>query len=262
MVDGPLHVLDRQERRIWKSTSKRTAHERDFHAVDMGSENDRMVIEKKLAECEGKWALVLKTALQEHVLPKDESIGDLLAFVSFMAVRVPRIRSQASDFVDRASKSQLRATFATNVGRDHFRSVIKEQITSLPLTEQRNIRQLLDDDPNLDKFAEFVQNEEYTVSYGQTWDVRTMSKMTITLLPILGQRNWAVSLLADDAPVLLLSLLYAHSNCEYGDVGVTGDLPLLNAHPGQSADAGGVVFVRSLLFQRRAHRTSPVLSSP
>jgi hypothetical protein len=203
--DGPLHILDCEEGRIWKSTPKGTAHERDFHAIDLGVDNDRMVVEKKLAECEGKWASVLKEIRQNKALPQGDALGDLLAFVSFMAVRVPRIRTQVSEFIDRASKAQLRATFATNEGRDHFRSVIEEYITTLPLTEQRHIRQIIDDDPNLDKFAEHVQSEKYTVSYGQTWDVQTMLQMAITLLPVLGQREWAVSLLADDAPDLICS---------------------------------------------------------
>ena len=149
VVDGPLHVLDCEEGRIWKSTPKGTAHERDFHAVDMGSDNDRMAVEKKLGECEGKWASVLKEIRQNKALPQGDTLGDLLAFVSFMAVRVPRIRNQVSDFIDRASKAELRATFATKEGREHFRSVIEEHLNTLPPTEQRKIRQRLNDDPNL-----------------------------------------------------------------------------------------------------------------
>lgn len=202
---GPLHVLDCEKRRIWKSTPKGTAHERDFYAVDLRLDNDRMAVEKKLGECEGKWASVLREIHQNKSLPQGNALDDLLEFVSFMAVRVPRNRNQVSDFIDRASKAELRATFASKEGREQFRSVIEEHLNTLPPTQQRKIRQLFDDDPNLERFAELVHADEYTVSCGQTWGVQTMLQMAITLLPVLGQRKWAISSLVENVPDLICS---------------------------------------------------------
>ena len=95
-----LHVVDIEKGKQWPSTPKDSAHERDYHAVDLGSGQDPMVIEKKLAECEGKWALALRNTIEQKMLPEGDLLGDLLAFVAFMAVRIPRFRNQVTDFED------------------------------------------------------------------------------------------------------------------------------------------------------------------
>lgn len=204
-ADGTLYVLDFQLMKQWKSTSRGTAHERDYHVVDLGADRDPMFVEKKLAEREGTWATVLRSVLESHDLPKGELFAELLTFIAFLAVRVPPIRNQVTDFIDRASKAQLRATFATPEGRDRFRSIITEHCRTLPLSDQEKIKQLLQADPDLEEMAEYVNSDRYEVGYEQTWNVQTMVQMAITLLPVLGRRKWSLWSVATDAPDLICS---------------------------------------------------------
>jgi hypothetical protein len=204
-ADGTLYVLDFQLMKQWKSTSRGTAHERDYHVVELGADRDPMFVEKKLGEREGKWATVLRSVLESHDLPKGELFAELLAFIAFLAVRVPPIRNQVTDFIDRASKAQLRATFATPEGRDRLRSIIAEHCRTLPLSDQEKIKQLLQADPDLEEMAEYVNSDRYEVGYEQTWNVQTMVQMAITLLPVLGRRKWSLWSVATDAPDLICS---------------------------------------------------------
>ena len=183
-INGTLHVLDREQQKSWPSTPRATAHARDYHAVDLGLGQDPMFVEKTMAVCEGKWATVLKAVVEGRALPQDDSLGDLLAFVAFLTVRVPRIRNQVTDFIDRASKAELRATFGTLEGREHFRAVIAQHCQTLPKSERTKIERILRDDPNLKDMADYVNSDQYTVSYDQTWNVQTMVQIAITLLPI------------------------------------------------------------------------------
>jgi hypothetical protein len=132
---GTLHVFDREQQKSWPSTPRATAHARDYHAVDLGSGQDPMFVEKTMAVCEGKWATVLRAVVESGILPQDDSLGDLLAFVAFLAVRVPRIRNQVAEFIDRASKAEVRSTFGTLEGRERFRAVIAQHCQTLPESE-------------------------------------------------------------------------------------------------------------------------------
>ena len=204
-INGTLYVLDREQQKSWPSTPRATAHARDYHAVDLGSGQDPMFVEKTMGVCEGKWATVLKAVVEGRALPHDDSLGDLLAFLAFLAVRVPRIRNQVADFIDRVSKAELSATFGTLEGREHFRAVIAQYCQTLPESERIKIERILRDDPNLKSMADYVNSDRYAVSYDQTWNVQTMVQMAITLLPVLGQRQWALWPVAQDAPSLICS---------------------------------------------------------
>jgi hypothetical protein len=110
-----------------------------------------------------------------------------------------------TDFIDRASKAGLLATFATTQGRERFRAVIAQQCEDLPESKRRRIERLLQDDPELSNLRDFVNSDQYGVSNDQTWTVQTMVQMAITLLPVLGQREWALWPVALEAPSLICS---------------------------------------------------------
>ena len=150
-----------------------------------------MAVEKALSRCEGKWSAALRSVIRDESLPSGDALADLLAFVAFMAVRVPRIRSAISDFIDRTSKAELRATFSSREGREHFRRVLADQGEEL-------------DDADLAGLAEFVESDAYEVSFDRTWDVQTMIGLAIRLLLVLGRR-WSLWVAAEDAPDLFCS---------------------------------------------------------
>jgi len=206
-LDGCLYVLDKASGKQWPRSPKGTAHQRDFHSVNLGADVDPMGVEKRLAQMEGQQSAVLKRVLDEEALPPDtdEAIGDLMSFVAFMAVRVPRIRKTIEDFIDRAERAQARALFATEGGRETFRKAMEDLNATLSPAKQAELARYFEDDPDLSKMAEFASSDKYVVSYDQTWDVQTMLHMGITLMPWLSLRNWSLWVAETNAPALVCS---------------------------------------------------------
>ncbi len=211
-ADGRLYVLDRAEKNQHPSSPKNTAHQRDYYAVDLGPNVDRMGVEKALAMVEHQQAAALRRVLGELDLPSDndEAITDLMAFIALMVVRTPHFRKLTSDFIDRAERAQARAAFASEAGRESFRAAMDAILPTLGPLKRKEVESLLVDDPNLDKMADFINSDAYTISYGQddqgqTWNVQTMLRMSIALIPLLSERHWSLWLVRDDSPDLVCS---------------------------------------------------------
>ena len=190
--DGDLFVLDKERKATWKSTPKGTAHKRDFHAIDDKAGGDAMAIEKKLAHLEGQWSAVLADVIETRAIPEDESFGDLMMFVAFMAVRVPPIRNILSDFIDRLSKAQINMMLSTKEGQASFRKTLADLGHTMI-------------DEEFERLVEFGRSEEYDVNYEQTWHVQEMVRMGITLAPLLSLRKWRLWQADDSAPDLICS---------------------------------------------------------
>lgn len=190
--EGDLYVLDRGQRKTWKSTPKGTAHKRDFHAIDAGPDGDEMAVEKTLGQLEGQWSASLASVIESESLPEDESFGDLMLFVAFMAVRVLRMRDILSDFIDRVSKTQIQLMLATDEGRASFRKTLAQLGHTMS-------------DEDFEQLLQFGKSDEYTVNYEQTWHVQEMVRVATTLAPLLGLRKWCLWIAGDSAPDLICS---------------------------------------------------------
>jgi hypothetical protein len=190
--DGRLYVLDRRTLRRWQSTPKNSAHQRDFHAIESGPVGDPMAVEKALSQVEGKWSAATRSVIRDKLLPSDDAVTDLFALVAFMALRVRRIRSEIKEFIDRASKDELRATFSSREGRENVRRALANQGNEL-------------DEAELADLAEFIERDAYEVNFDQTWEVQTMIGLSIRLLLVLGMRRWSLWVVAEDAPDLICS---------------------------------------------------------
>jgi hypothetical protein len=164
-----------------------------------------MFVERALGKWEGRWSRVVRTVIDQQALPQDESIADLLAFVAFMAVRVPRIRGEIADFLDKASKAELRATMASSQGRERFRQVIETYAQTLSTSERAKVERYMKDDTDFEELTAFVNSDNYTVNYDQTWHVQTMIQNALRLLPVLGLRRWGLFITPEDAPALICS---------------------------------------------------------
>jgi hypothetical protein len=123
--DGRFYVLDKNQKKQWVDSPRDTAHKRDYHAVDLGPNVDRMIVEKKLAIIEGQQSAVLQSIIDAQALPHEETeeFAELMGFIALMVVRVPSIRNTVSKFIDDISKKELFATFSTPQGRATFRQV-------------------------------------------------------------------------------------------------------------------------------------------
>jgi hypothetical protein len=171
IADGDLHIVDTSRLKTWVAKPKEAAHQRDFHEVEIGPETDPMAVEKILGQCEGKWSTVLRNVLEKLSLPNDDTFGDLMMFVAFMAVRVPRIRETISNFLDEVRR--------------------KEEFARKWLEQQgHQVESATEND--FDKFD-------------QTWHVRQMIRMAIKLGPWLSLRQWNLWIAEDQAPDLICS---------------------------------------------------------
>lgn len=190
--DGNLYVIDKSQRKTWKSTPRKTAHKRDFHAIEAKPGGDPMIFEKTLATFEARWSTVVRQVLQTEEIPEDESFGDLMMFVACMAVRVTRIRGIQSDFVDRVSKAEIYAAFATEEGRANFRRVIEGDGDKFS-------------DEEFQQMVDFGLSGNFDVDFEQTWHVQQMLQSMLYLAPKLSLRKWVLWIAEDDAPDLICS---------------------------------------------------------
>lgn len=190
--DGTLHVFDRQRRANWSSTPKGSAHKRDYHAVDPAIDGDPMSFEKKLGQFETQWSQTLANVIEKQSVPEDESFGDLMMFVAFMAVRVLRIREILSSHIDQVSKATIQLQLATELGRASFRATLQELGQTMP-------------DEQFEELVRFGQSGQYEVDFDQTWHVKQMLQMAIDLAPLLSLRNWTLWISENSAPDLICS---------------------------------------------------------
>ncbi len=189
--NGLIHVLDKQRGKTWPSNPNGVAHQRDFHAID-DANCDPMSVEKALSKLEGQWSAALRRVIEARCLPEDESFGDLMVFVAFMAVRVVRIRQTLADAMDRVTKSLIWTTLSTEQGRSQFREHLAA--AGHPVTDKQ-----------FGDLVEFGQRGEYVVDYDQTWHVQQMIKMALVLAPVLSLRHWRLWPAEDEAPDLICS---------------------------------------------------------
>jgi len=189
---GQLFVLDKEQKKTWTSTPKGTAHKRDFHAIEPTPGGDPMAVEKALSQVEGQWSTALATVIDKQALPEDESFGDLMMFMAFMAVRVVRIRDILSDFIDRVSKAEIQLMLATRQGQEHFRQTLAE------LGHEMS-------DDEFERLVSFGKSDDYDVNYERTWHVQEMVRMAVILAPLLSLRKWCLWIADEAAPDLICS---------------------------------------------------------
>jgi hypothetical protein len=109
--------------------------------------------------------------LDQRSLPTDDTIGDLMMFIAFMAVRVPRIRETISGFLDEVRRKE-----------EFARKWLEQQGHEVQETSQNDFNQ-----------------------FDQTWHVQQLVEMAANLAPLLSLRKWCLWIAEDDAPDLICS---------------------------------------------------------
>jgi len=114
---------------------------------------------------------VLRDVIAKGRLPDDDRFGDLMMFLAFMAVRVPRIRNKVSTFIDEVKR--------------------KEEFAKKWLEDQGE--------------AVHLGNEDVADDIDQTWQVQQMVLMAANLAPILSLRSWQLRIADSAAPDFICS---------------------------------------------------------
>lgn len=192
--EGTLFVFDlRQGKSMPRESNPRcSGFSRNLYTIKQDVTGDSMFVEKELGKLEAKWSQVLQALIRSRSMPDDEAFGDLMLFVAFLAVRVPRIRNCISKFIDQVSKSILQLTLATVHGRGEFRKDLEMQGRFLT-------------DKQFEGLILFAQSDSYEVDYEKTWHVQGMIEMAITLAPLLSVRKWSLLVADEGAPDFVCS---------------------------------------------------------
>lgn len=207
--EGTLHVLDQQRLKQWSSTAANVAVENGFYTVETGASGDAALLEKTLSRLETYFAPVVRAIAKERSLPRGEPFGTLMSFIAVTAARVPEVKNAISEFLEDAAKKHeimLRQTAR------------KDGAT--PQSEKKGR-------------SPSERNEAASLC-NQTTHVRLMMDMVPTLIPLLGQRNWSLWALEDDAPDLI---------CSDRPVSLTWVIPMSGLYPPGFGLRGTVVTV-------------------
>lgn len=172
------------------------AHIRDYYRLDPDANGrDEFEVEKSiLGECESKAAPVIDRIVAEKTLPNNDSEREkLFNFLSFLAMRVPPIRSSLEEQAGMFAKEFLRKTVF---------EMSKERFSELSMQSGGG-------DLELHEFVDFVNSDVYSIEMSIGEQVELMVTQARKLGPILASRNWGVletsnnAFISSDCPVLL-----------------------------------------------------------
>jgi len=188
--DGKLHVFDREQQISWCSKPNKTARQNNFYTLDDDVNGDSMFVEKTLSTLETGWALALKLATQNRVLPTGKQLEDLIVFAAFTAVRTKWFRERCSKRIDGREKERLRHLLAgsPNLSYASFKSALPN------LSEQ-----------DYEQFKAFAETDDYEISYDNTWHTQRMIATAIWFFEILAERSWAIWFSDGSTPELICS---------------------------------------------------------
>jgi hypothetical protein len=107
-----LFVTDRPSEKSFRTPPKNVAAERDFNRVEIEG-MDPGVVEKALAEFEGKVAPALERIKETKSLANKEDRDALMNLISALAIRNPRTRSTINDFIGELVQKAMEIGLAT-----------------------------------------------------------------------------------------------------------------------------------------------------
>lgn len=172
-TDGYLSVLDLKRSHSWRCKPEAVAHQRDFNRVETDEPTiDPFIVERALAQYEGHWSSRIREILTNKTIPKGEAREDLMLFIAFMMVRIPRFRSKVDAFLREA-----------------------QELERLAEKYSREAQGLGDISPTENVGFEWTQTEL----------VDLMIKSAHSIAPVVSQRSWQILSVKDGASDLICS---------------------------------------------------------
>lgn len=189
--NGELFVLDQRRCNTWKSTPKNSAHQHDFHAIETHSDADRMVIEKEFANIEGECSQVIYALIEKQEIPTGQAHDILVNFIAMMAVRVPEIRNTISNSIDSVMKNVARSSLRDGQLWEKYKQHCESSGKPVDTTQE--------------ELRKFLEGDDYSLDFDQSWHVGMMLELGSKLVPILAKRNWAIWIAEDGVPDFICS---------------------------------------------------------
>ncbi len=191
--DSRLFVFDQSQIKSWPSTPDGTAHQRDFYAVDLGSEVHPATFESEvLSELDGKFSEVIRQVVSDKQVPEGDDLNTLLNFVATSMARVPRIRQLVNQVASHVAYEKVRSLISTDEGWKYFLSLSQDDCGPLSKEDERNFRQS-------------ILDGAYDMALDNTSHVQQMVVFVDGALPLLAERNWSVGFAAEHSPDLVCS---------------------------------------------------------
>jgi hypothetical protein len=181
-----LIVLDASEGKLFKTTPRNVAAERDFNRIDVeGLPTD--AVEIAYSEFENELDGAIQRTRQTRSF-RGEDKEYVLNLIALMAVRNPRSRDQISNFENRVFKQILRLSFAT---KDRWESQLKQMKAK---GYMQGVEEL-----DYETLKAFVDKGDYSFITSTTEHVRLELSVLDGLLPHLFNRKWTLLKASDDS---------------------------------------------------------------
>ncbi|MGD0579357.1 MAG: DUF4238 domain-containing protein [Bryobacteraceae bacterium] len=192
--EGRLWVTDLSRQKQWATTPEHAGHIRDFYRLSEPTP-DPVAVEKFFSELESQVAPILKSIDRERRPPNDDELDELLHFMAYQWVRVPRFRPYALEIVGRLTRQKLAEELQS---RDTWLAGLKKagMDPDAPGADYEGMKR-------------FFESGEFNITAETDWYMQRAFKDADGIFPLLRERYWGTSftakgrLIASDNPVVL-----------------------------------------------------------
>ena len=184
LQDEQIHVIDKEERRHFVTTSNNIALQSDFNRINIqGHAMDE--IESHLAQIEGQAATVLKDVAQNATLPQNRDMDVLVVFIGILAVNNPQIRDSLISIDQEIARQMMQSVVES---RETYESRLSELGIENPI--------------EYDVARAFVESGNYTISIEDSdgyYLGRVFDALDRVVLPLFSNMLWSLVIAEDGA---------------------------------------------------------------
>ena len=190
--DDQFFVLDIHSGRLFRTSPKNVAAERDFNRIDIEGKSPD-AIEQALAAFEGQTVTAIRNVLESEEFPNDEDCNLILNFLGLIAVHNPQRRKSFN-----YSREQTMHLIGDLLVSD-------KKIWDHHVKKAREAGETVSDDVSFEDVKRFVEERRYRIEFATEGNLHFEFHAFDKLLPILGQRTWSVLVTPKDGPEFICS---------------------------------------------------------
>ncbi len=190
--DDQFFVLDIHSGRLFRTSPKNVAAERDFNRIDIEGKSPD-TIEQALAAFEGQTVTAIRNVLESEEFPNDEDCNLILNLLGLIAVHNPQRRKSFN-----YSRKQTMHLIGDLLVSD-------KKIWDHHVKKAREAGETVSDDVSFEDVKRFVEERRYRIEFATEGNLHFEFHAFDKLLPILGQLTWSVLVAPKDRPEFICS---------------------------------------------------------
>lgn len=175
---GQLLVTDRPSEKVFRTNPGNVAAQRDFNTIEVEG-TDPQIVEKVLAEFEGKVAPALERIKTAKSLGNAEDRDLLMNLICGLAIRNPRQRATINDFVGDLMQTMLEKSVAT---KERWDGQVAQMKRDGAWDENTTI--------SFGDMQKFVKEKNYKLGLKQDFNIEMEIKQHDHLLEHISARKW------------------------------------------------------------------------